>query len=100
MPVQNGATHVNAGQYLFQHFGPRSPLNAEQRALARQMTAYPGSFIHSGVPRAGGTPSAPDQRTHPGATLSPRTGSAGGTMIDAVAHRARHRDLRDAAAPR
>ncbi|MFD0418811.1 carboxylesterase/lipase family protein [Streptomyces sp. NPDC127108] len=95
-----GATHVNEVQYLFQHFGLPSPLNAEQRALARQMTAYWGSFIHSGVPRADGAPPAPDQRTHPGATLSLRTGSAGGTMIDTAVHRAHHCALWDAAAPR
>ncbi|WP_405655404.1 carboxylesterase/lipase family protein [Streptomyces sp. RK9] len=95
-----GATHVNEVQYLFQHFGLRSPLNAEQRALARQMTAYWGSFIHSGVPRADGAPPAPDQRTHPGATLSLRTGSAGGTTIDKGVHRAHHCALWDPAAPR
>ncbi|WJV50206.1 carboxylesterase/lipase family protein [Streptomyces flavofungini] len=95
-----GATHVNEVQYLFQHFGLRSPLNAEQRALARQMTAYWGSFIHSGVPRADGAPPAPDQRTHPGDTLSLRTGSAGGTTLDPAVHRAHHCALWDAAAPR
>ncbi|GGS12728.1 carboxylic ester hydrolase [Streptomyces aureoverticillatus] len=95
-----GATHVNEVQYLFKHFGLETPLNAEQRALARQMTRYWGSFIHSGVPRADGSPTAPDQRTQPGDGLALRTASAGGNTVVGTAHRAHHCDLWDAAAHR
>ncbi|GHC86359.1 carboxylesterase/lipase family protein [Streptomyces flavofungini] len=95
-----GATHVNEVQYLFKHFGLPTPLNAEQRALARQMTAYWGSFIHSGVPRADGAPTAPDQRTRPGDVLSLRTASAGGTTVDPAVARAHQCSLWDAAVPR
>ncbi|EPH46797.1 putative Acetylcholinesterase [Streptomyces aurantiacus JA 4570] len=95
-----GATHVNEVQYLFKHFGLETPLNAEQRVLARQMTRYWSSFIHSGVPRADGGPDAPDQRTRPGDVLALRTASAGGNAVVGTAHRAHHCDLWDAAARR
>ncbi|MFK4070636.1 carboxylesterase/lipase family protein [Streptomyces sp. NPDC029674] len=85
-----GATHVNEVQYLFKHFGLASPLDAEQRALARRMVQYWGSFIRTGVPRADGGPAAPDQRTRPGQVLSLRTASAGGTTISTTVH-AEHR---------
>ncbi|MEU6825939.1 carboxylesterase family protein [Streptomyces atriruber] len=91
-----GATHVNEVQYLFKHFGLASPLNAEQRALARQMVQYWGSFIRSGVPRADDGPAAPDQRTRPGRLLSLRTASAGGTGISTTVHDAHRCDLWDA----
>ncbi|QEU95917.1 carboxylesterase/lipase family protein [Streptomyces kanamyceticus] len=81
-----GATHVNEVQYLFKHFGLVSPLNAEQRALSRQMVRYWGSFVRDGVPLAHGAPAAPDQRTRPGRVLSLRTASAGGTAISATVH--------------
>ncbi|MEU1117186.1 MULTISPECIES: carboxylesterase family protein [unclassified Streptomyces] len=81
-----GATHVNEVQYLFKHFGLITPLDAEQRALARQMVQYWGSFVHGGAPRADGAPTAPDQRTRPGRVLSLRTASAGGTAIGATVH--------------
>ncbi|MEV7196040.1 carboxylesterase family protein [Streptomyces sp. NPDC093510] len=81
-----GATHVNEVQYLFKHFGLASPLDAEQRALARQMVQYWGSFIRTGVPRADGGPAVPDQRTRPGQVLSLRTASAGGTTISTTVH--------------
>ncbi|ATL26037.1 carboxylesterase/lipase family protein [Streptomyces formicae] len=91
-----GATHVNEVQYLFKHFGLVSPLNAEQRALSRQMVRYWGSFVRDGVPRAHGAPTAPDQRTRPGRVLSLRTASAGGTVISATAHGEHRCDLWDA----
>ncbi|MEU1334807.1 carboxylesterase family protein [Streptomyces sp. NPDC005865] len=81
-----GATHVNEVQYLFKHFGLITPFDAEQRALARQMVQYWGSFVHGGAPRADGAPTAPDQRTRPGRVLSLRTASAGGTAISATVH--------------
>ncbi|MFF1378871.1 carboxylesterase/lipase family protein [Streptomyces sp. NPDC058308] len=81
-----GATHVNEVQYLFKHFGLDSPFNAEQRALARQMVQYWGSFVRTGVPRAEDGPAAPDQRTRPGRVLSLRTASAGGTAISTTVH--------------
>ncbi|MFD5702699.1 carboxylesterase/lipase family protein [Streptomyces lasiicapitis] len=95
-----GATHVNEVQYLFKHFGLETPLNAEQRALARQMTRYWGSFIHSGVPRADGSPTAPDQRTRPGDVLALRTASAGGNAVVDTARSAHHCALWDAVPPR
>ncbi|MBG0856924.1 carboxylesterase family protein [Streptomyces spinoverrucosus] len=73
-----GATHVNEVQYLFKHFGLDSPLNAEQRALSRQMVQYWGSFVRGGVPRAEGQPAMPGRA---GVVLSLRTGSAGGNAL-------------------
>ncbi|MEU7584004.1 carboxylesterase family protein [Streptomyces sp. NPDC041068] len=91
-----GATHVNEVQYLFKHFGLATPLNAEQRALSRQMLQYWGSFIRDGVPRADGGPTAPDQRTRPGQVLSLRTASAGGTAISTTVGDEHRCDLWDA----
>jgi para-nitrobenzyl esterase len=82
-----GATHVNEVQYLFKHFGLDSPLNAEQRALARQMVQYWGSFVRDGVPRAAGQPSLPDGRD---SVLSLRTASAGGNVVSTTV-RGEHR---------
>ncbi|MEU5775158.1 carboxylesterase family protein [Streptomyces venezuelae] len=90
-----GATHVNEVQYLFKHFGLASPLDKEQRALARQMEQYWGSFVRTGVPRADGGPGAPDQRTRPGQVLSLRTASEGGTGISTTVHDAHRCDLWD-----
>ncbi|WP_371530433.1 carboxylesterase family protein [Streptomyces sp. NBC_01283] len=90
-----GATHVNEVQYLFKHFGLASPLNAEQRILARQMVQYWGSFIHGGAPRAEGQPAAPDQRTRPGQVLSLRTASAGGNELSTAVAREHRCDLWD-----
>lgn len=95
-----GATHVNEVQYLFKHFGLVSPLNAEQRALARQMVQYWGSFIHGGPPRADGQPTAPDQRTRPGQVLSLRTASAGGNELSTAVGREHQCDLWDRAGAR
>ncbi|MEU6001354.1 carboxylesterase family protein [Streptomyces sp. NPDC047197] len=92
-----GATHVNEVQYLFKHFGLPTPLDAEQRALARQMVQYWGSFIHGGAPRAEGQPTAPDQRTRPGQVLSLRTASAGGNELSATVAREHLCDLWDRA---
>ncbi|MGW5867638.1 carboxylesterase/lipase family protein [Streptomyces sp. NPDC055239] len=90
-----GATHVNEVQYLFKHFGLPTPLNAEQRDLARQMVQYWGSFIHGGPPRAHGQPTAPDQRTRPGQVLSLRTASAGGNELSTAVAREHRCDLWD-----
>ncbi|MGW5737259.1 MULTISPECIES: carboxylesterase/lipase family protein [Streptomyces] len=92
-----GATHVNEVQYLFRHFGLVSPLNAQQRALARQMVQYWGSFLHGGAPRAEGGPAAPDQRTRPGQVLVLRTASAGGTGLSTAVAREHRCDLWDRA---
>ncbi|MFC5218043.1 carboxylesterase/lipase family protein [Streptomyces coerulescens] len=78
-----GATHVNEVQYLFKHFGLRTPLNAEQRTLARQMVQYWGSFVRDGVPRAAGRPPMP---AGPGTVLTLRTSSAGGNVPSATVH--------------
>lgn len=90
-----GATHVNEVQYLFKHFGLTSPLDAGQRALAKQMIQYWGSFIRGGVPRADGGPAAPDQRTRPGQVLSLRTAPAGGTTISTTVRDEHRCDLWD-----
>lgn len=90
-----GATHVNEVQYLFKHFGLASPLNAEQRHLARQMVQYWGSFLHGGAPRADDQPTAPDQRTRPGQVLSLRTASAGGNELSTTVAREHRCDLWD-----
>lgn len=92
-----GATHVNEVQYLFRHFGLESPLNAEQRALARQMVAYWGSFVRDGVPRAAGQPPMP---AGPGVVLSLRTASKGGNVLSTSVHRDHRCDLWDGAAAR
>ncbi|MEV2255140.1 carboxylesterase family protein [Streptomyces sp. NPDC050147] len=94
-----GATHVNEVQYLFKHFGLASPLNKEQRALARQMVQYWGSFIHGGAPRADGQPTAPDQRKQPGQVLSLRTASAGGNELSSAVAREHQCDLWDRGGP-
>ena len=92
-----GATHVNEVQYLFKHFGLRTPLNAEQRVLARQMVQYWGSFIRGDAPRADGQPTMPDQRTRPGLVLSLKTASAGGNTLSATVYREHRCDLWDSA---
>ncbi|MER6155916.1 carboxylesterase family protein [Streptomyces sp. NPDC001868] len=78
-----GATHVNEVQYLFRHFGLESPLNAEQRRLARQMTDYWGSFIRDGVPRAAGQPAIPAGGTR---VLTFRTAAQGGNTLSTAVH--------------
>ncbi|MDN3027683.1 carboxylesterase family protein [Streptomyces sp. S.PB5] len=88
-----GATHVNEVQYLFKHFGLESPLDAEQRVLARQMVQYWGSFIRGGVPRASGQPPMPGGT---GTVLSLRTASAGGTALSTTVHTEHQCDLWDA----
>jgi para-nitrobenzyl esterase len=92
-----GATHVNELQYLFKHFGLESPLNAEQKVLARQMVQYWGSFIRGGVTRASGQPAMPDS---PGTVLSLRTASAGGNALSATVHSEHQCDLWDPAGAR
>ena len=87
-----GATHVNEVQYLFKHFGLKSPLNAEQRALSRQMIQYWGSFIRNGVPHAAGQPPMPDGQEK---LLSLRTASHGGNSPSTTVHREHHCDLWD-----
>ncbi|MFD4630592.1 carboxylesterase/lipase family protein [Streptomyces sp. NPDC058284] len=94
-----GATHVNEVQYLFKHFGLDSPFDAEQRALARQMVQYWGSFIRTGVPRAAAGPPAPDQRVRPGQVLSLRTASAGGNAISTTVREEHRCGLWDDAIP-
>lgn len=87
-----GATHVNEVQYLFKHFGLKSPLNAEQRVLSRQMIQYWGSFIRNGVPRADGQPTMPDGQER---VLSLRTTSKGGNSQSTTVHREHQCDLWD-----
>jgi para-nitrobenzyl esterase len=89
-----GATHVNEVQYLFKHFGLESPLDAEQRVLAGQMTEYWGSFVRDGVPRAAGQPVMPGT---PGQVLSLRTASAGGNALSTTVHREHQCNLWDSA---
>lgn len=88
-----GATHVNEVQYLFKHFGLESPLNAEEKALSRQMIQYWGSFVRGGVPRADGQPAMP---AGPGTVLSLRTASQGGNALSTAAHMEHQCDLWDA----
>ncbi|NUO47150.1 MAG: carboxylesterase family protein, partial [Streptomyces sp.] len=90
-----GATHVNEVQYLFKHFGLESPLNAEQRALSRQMVQYWGSFVRGGAPRADGQPAMPSGT---GKVLSLRTASAGGNAVSTTVHSAHRCNLWDSAA--
>jgi para-nitrobenzyl esterase len=87
-----GATHVNEVQYLFKHFGLESPLNAEQRRLARQMIQYWGSFVRDGVPQATGQPAMP---ARPGTVLTLRTTSAGGNAPSTTVHREHQCNLWD-----
>ncbi|MFJ9041676.1 carboxylesterase/lipase family protein [Streptomyces sp. NPDC102406] len=93
-----GATHVNEVQYLFKHFGLVTPLDPEQRVLARRMVQYWGSFVRGSVPRADGAPAMPDQRVAPGRTLSLRTASVGGITLSPTIHRDHHCTLWDSAA--
>ncbi|MEV0173797.1 carboxylesterase family protein [Streptomyces sp. NPDC050803] len=86
-----GATHVNEVQYLFKHFGLTSPLNAEQKVLARQMTQYWGSFVRTGIPRAAGQPAMPDGAS--GTVLSLRTVSAGGNTPSTTVYQEHQCDL-------
>lgn len=87
-----GATHVNELQYLFKHFGLKSPLNAEQRTLSRQMVQYWGSFVRDGVPHAAGQPAMP---ARPGTVLTLRTASAHGNVLSTTAHREHQCNLWD-----
>ncbi|MEU5319004.1 carboxylesterase family protein [Streptomyces sp. NPDC021056] len=89
-----GATHVNELQYLFKHFGLRSPLNGEQKVLARQMVQYWGSFLRGGAPRVDGQPPMPGGT---GTVLSLRTASAGGNALSATVHREHRCNLWDSA---
>ncbi|EPD62449.1 carboxylesterase/lipase family protein [Streptomyces sp. HGB0020] len=89
-----GATHVNEIQYLFKHFGLDSPLNAEQRALSRQMVQYWGSFVRTGVPVAEGQPAMP---ARPGMVLSLKTASEGGNTLSGSVHEDHRCDLWDGA---
>ncbi|WP_159766104.1 carboxylesterase/lipase family protein [Streptomyces sp. HM190] len=87
-----GATHVNEVQYLFRHFGLDSPLDAGQRALARRMTDYWGSFIRDGVPRSAGQPAVPaggDQ------VLTLRVAAQGGNGLSRTVHQEHACDLWD-----
>ncbi|MGW0717763.1 carboxylesterase/lipase family protein [Streptomyces sp. NPDC002778] len=93
-----GATHVNEVQYLFKHFGLKTPLNAEQRALARQTVQYWGSFVRTGVPRAHGQPAMPEGG--PERVLSLRTASAGGNAPTTSVYGDHQCDLWDAEPPR
>jgi para-nitrobenzyl esterase len=88
-----GATHVNEIQYLFKHFGLHSPLNAEQKVLARKMVQYWGSFVRDGVPRADGRPAMPGGT---GTALSLKTASKGGITLSTTVHREHRCDLWDA----
>ncbi|WP_246114016.1 carboxylesterase/lipase family protein [Streptomyces montanus] len=87
-----GATHVNEIQYLFKHFGLETPLNAEQKVLARQMVQYWGSFVRDGVPRADGQPTMPGR---PGVVLSLKTASKGGITLSRTVHQEHKCDLWD-----
>ncbi|MEV6940640.1 carboxylesterase family protein [Streptomyces sp. NPDC051172] len=89
-----GATHVNEVQYLFRHFGLESPLNAEQKALSRQMVQYWGSFVRDGVPRAAGQPPMPAGQ---GVVLSLKTASKGGNTLSTTVHQEHQCDLWDGA---
>ncbi|MGW1376658.1 carboxylesterase/lipase family protein [Streptomyces sp. NPDC002446] len=92
-----GATHAAELNYLFKPYGRRADLNAEQRALSAQMTAYWGSFLHGSAPRANGQQAMPEQGSRPGRVLRLRTASEGGNAIT-TALRAEHRcDMWDAA---
>ncbi|MBC9718741.1 carboxylesterase family protein [Streptomyces sp. TRM66268-LWL] len=90
-----GATHVNEVQYLFKHFGITTPLDDQQRVLARQMVQYWGSFIHGSPPRAQGGPVMPHTE---GRVLSLRTASAGGLQVSTTVDEEHLCDLWDAAA--
>ncbi|WP_235967473.1 carboxylesterase/lipase family protein [Streptomyces mesophilus] len=90
-----GATHVNEVQYLFKHFGLTTPLDDQQRVLARQMVQYWGSFIHGSPPRAQGGPVMPHTE---GRVLSLRTASAGGLEVSTTVDEDHLCDLWDAAA--
>ncbi|MGW0712790.1 carboxylesterase/lipase family protein [Streptomyces sp. NPDC002643] len=87
-----GATHVNEVQYLFQHFGLETPLDAEQRVLSRQMIDYWGSFIRDGVPRAPGQPAVPADGSQ---VLTLRTAAAGGNSLGTAVHGEHRCDLWD-----
>ncbi|TQE27544.1 carboxylesterase/lipase family protein [Streptomyces ipomoeae] len=87
-----GATHVNEVQYLFKHFGLRTPLDAGQRALSRQMIDYWGSFVRDGVPRAAGRSAVP---AGGGKVLTLRTAGAGGNGLSATVHSEHRCDLWD-----
>ncbi|WP_431045545.1 carboxylesterase/lipase family protein [Streptomyces sp. P1-3] len=94
-----GATHAAELNYLFKPYGRSAELNAEQRALAAQMTAYWGSFIHGSPPHATGQPAMPEQGSRPGRVLQLRTASEGGNAATTGLRAAHRCDLWDAAAP-
>ncbi|MGV9881042.1 carboxylesterase/lipase family protein [Streptomyces sp. NPDC003006] len=93
-----GATHAAELNYLFKPYGRPADLNAEQRALAAQMTAYWGSFLHGSPPRANGQQAMPEQGTRPGRVLQLRTASAGGNATTTSLRAEHHCDLWDTAA--
>ncbi len=91
-----GATHVNEVQYLFRHFGLDTPLDGQQRVLARQMVQYWGSFVHGSPPRAQGGPVMP--QGDGSRVLSLRTAAAGGLAVSSTVDEDHLCDLWDAAA--
>ncbi|MFF4954904.1 carboxylesterase/lipase family protein [Streptomyces chattanoogensis] len=92
-----GATHAAELNYLFKPYGRSADLNAGQRALSAQMTAYWGSFLHGSAPHATGQPAMPEQGSRPGRVLQLRTASEGGNATT-TGLRAGHRcDLWDTA---
>ncbi|MGN9763250.1 carboxylesterase/lipase family protein [Streptomyces sp. SD31] len=93
-----GATHAAELNYLFKPYGISASLNAEQRALADQMTAYWGSFIHGLAPSAPGQPAMPDRTSVPGEVLQLRTISQGGNSAASDLAAAHNCDLWDAVA--
>ncbi|MFF3246463.1 carboxylesterase/lipase family protein [Streptomyces sp. NPDC002870] len=93
-----GATHAAELNYLFKPYGISARLNAEQRTLADQMTAYWGSFIHGSAPSAPGQPAMPDQTSTPGEVLQLRTASQSGNTATSDTEAAHKCDLWDAAA--
>ncbi|MGW1713524.1 carboxylesterase/lipase family protein [Streptomyces sp. NPDC002156] len=93
-----GATHAAELNYLFKPYGISARLDAEQRALADQMTAYWASFIHGSAPSAPGQPVMPDQKSAPGTVLQLRTASRGGNSATSETGKAHNCDLWDAAA--
>ncbi|MCX5394018.1 carboxylesterase family protein [Streptomyces sp. NPDC006482] len=88
-----GATHAAELNYLFKPYGIAAPFNAEQRALAAQMTEYWGSFLHGTPPRARGQQPMPEQGARPGQVLQLRTASAGGNASTGTLAADHHCDL-------
>ncbi|KQX53177.1 MULTISPECIES: carboxylesterase family protein [unclassified Streptomyces] len=88
-----GATHAAELNYLFKPYGIAAPFNAEQRALADQMTDYWGSFVHGTPPRARGQRPMPEHGSRPGQVLQLRTASAGGNAPTATLSEQHNCDL-------